>query len=111
MKKLSLSLMLNVSLVMMLALSLIYPQSVAVSLSPPGRFWRRLSVWLPVVSGCMPLVCAGTLRAGAAAGVAGREDCHVAVLQPVPWCRRAAALVVMVATFISLVAAGWILLR
>ncbi|MBI1567296.1 DNZ54_00345 family protein, partial [Escherichia coli] len=29
-------------------------------------------------------------------------------LQPVPWCRRAAALVVMVATFISLVAAGWI---
>ncbi|EOO9874345.1 protein lysA, partial [Escherichia coli] len=29
-------------------------------------------------------------------------------LQPVPWRRRAAALVVMVATFISLVAAGWI---
>lgn len=56
-------------------------------------------------------VCAGTLRAGAAAGIAGREDCHVAVLQPVPWRRRAAALVVMVATFISLVAAGWILLR
>ncbi|GHK64632.1 hypothetical protein ECZU11_11820 [Escherichia coli] len=56
----------------------------------------------------MPRVCAGTLRAGAAAGIAGREDCHVAVLQPVPWRRRAAALVVMVATFISLVAAGWI---
>lgn len=55
MKKLSLSLMLNVSLALMLALSLIYPQSVAVSLSPPGRFWRRLSVWLPVVSACMPL--------------------------------------------------------
>ncbi|EOP2819484.1 TPA: protein lysA, partial [Escherichia coli] len=31
MKKLSLSLMLNVSLALMLALSLIYPQSVAVS--------------------------------------------------------------------------------
>ncbi|HAW5574807.1 TPA: protein lysA, partial [Escherichia coli] len=29
-------------------------------------------------------------------------------LQPVPWRRRAAALVVMVATFIALVAAGWI---
>ncbi|MFP1528935.1 DNZ54_00345 family protein [Escherichia coli] len=29
-------------------------------------------------------------------------------LQPVPWCRRAMGLVVMVATFISLVAAGWI---
>ncbi|MBI0906199.1 protein lysA, partial [Escherichia coli] len=29
-------------------------------------------------------------------------------LQPVPWCRRVAALVVMVVTFISLVAAGWI---
>ncbi|HFE2852221.1 TPA: DNZ54_00345 family protein, partial [Escherichia coli] len=29
-------------------------------------------------------------------------------LQPVTWCRRAAGLVVMVATFISLVAAGWI---
>ncbi|KUW48668.1 DNZ54_00345 family protein, partial [Escherichia coli] len=29
-------------------------------------------------------------------------------LQPVPWRRRSVALVVMVATFISLVAAGWI---
>ncbi|HCP5986792.1 TPA: hypothetical protein OEK12_005230, partial [Escherichia coli] len=29
-------------------------------------------------------------------------------LQPVPWRRRAVALVVVVATFISLVAAGWI---
>ncbi|HCP3055186.1 TPA: protein lysA, partial [Escherichia coli] len=29
-------------------------------------------------------------------------------LQPVTWCRRSVALVVMVATFISLVAAGWI---
>ena len=36
MKKLSLSLMLNVSLALMLALSLIYPQSVAVVLSPPA---------------------------------------------------------------------------
>lgn len=36
MKKLSLSLMLNVSLALMLALSLIYPQSVAVSLSLLG---------------------------------------------------------------------------
>ncbi|GHK20402.1 hypothetical protein ECZU03_41910 [Escherichia coli] len=54
MKKLSLSLMLNVSLALMLALSLIYPQSVAVSFVATGRFWRRLSVWLPVVSACMP---------------------------------------------------------
>ncbi|MFL3403131.1 DNZ54_00345 family protein, partial [Escherichia coli] len=29
-------------------------------------------------------------------------------LQPVTWCRRAVGLVVMVVTFISLVAAGWI---
>lgn len=79
MKKLSLSLMLNVSLALMLALSLIYPQSVVVSLSPLGdsgdgylcgcRWCRR------VCHG----VCAGTLRAGAAAGIAGSEDCHVAV--------------------------------
>lgn len=55
MKKLSLSLMLNVSLALMLALSLIYPQSVAVNFVATGRFWRRLSVWLPVVSVCMPL--------------------------------------------------------
>lgn len=54
MKKLSLSLMLNVSLALMLALSLIYPQSVVVSFVAAGRFWRRLSVWLPVVSACMP---------------------------------------------------------
>ncbi|MCX0507188.1 hypothetical protein JDS40_02425 [Escherichia coli] len=66
MKKLSLSLMLNVSLALMLALSLIYPQSVAVK----------------IVASLF--------------------------LQLVPWRRRAAALVVMVATFISLVAAGWI---
>ena len=55
MKKLSLSLMLNVSLALMLALSLIYPQSVAVSLSPPGdsgdgylcgcRWCRRVCHW------------------------------------------------------------------
>lgn len=44
MKKLSLSLMLNVSLALMLALSLIYPQSVAVSFVATGRFWRQLSV-------------------------------------------------------------------
>lgn len=79
MKKLSLSLMLNVSLALMLALSLIYPQSVAVSFVALGdsgdgylcgcRWCRR------VCHG----VCAGTLRAGAAAGIAGREDCHVAV--------------------------------
>lgn len=54
MKKLSLSLMLNVSLALMLALSLIYPQAWPSILSPHGRFWRRLSVWLPVVSACMP---------------------------------------------------------
>ena len=65
MKKLSLSLMLNVSLALMLALSLIYPQSVAVSF---------VAAWAILAT-----VCAGTLRAGAAAGIAGREDCHVAV--------------------------------
>lgn len=79
MKKLSLSLMLNVSLALMLALSLIYPQSVAVNFVATGRFWRRLSVWLPVVSVCMPLSMYWNATDGAAAGIAGREDCHVAV--------------------------------
>ena len=79
MKKLSLSLMLNVSLALMLALSLIYPQSVAVS------FVATWAILATVICGCRWCrrvchgVCAGTLRAGAAAGIAGREDCHVAV--------------------------------
>ncbi len=54
MKKLSLSLMLNVSLALMLALSLIYPQSVAVSFVATWAILGRLSVWLPAVSACMP---------------------------------------------------------
>ena len=58
---------------------LIYPQSVVVNFVAAGRFWRRLSVWLPVVSACMPLVCAGTLRARAAARISGCADCHGAV--------------------------------
>ncbi|MBW6086592.1 DNZ54_00345 family protein [Escherichia coli] len=78
-------------------------------LSPPGRFWRRLSVWLPVVSACMPL----SMCWNATGGSCRRNRLLVKIvaslfLQPVPWRRRAAALVVMVATFISLVAAGWI---
>ena len=48
MKKLSLSLMLNVSLVMMLALSLIYPQSVAVSFVAT---WAILATVICVVAG------------------------------------------------------------
>ncbi|GHL58497.1 hypothetical protein ECZU31_17720 [Escherichia coli] len=78
MKKLSLSLMLNVSLALMLALSLIYPQSVAAVLSPRAI----LATVICVVAGGVGVYateCAGTLRAGAAAGIAGREDCHVAV--------------------------------
>ncbi|STE72402.1 Head completion/stabilization protein (GpL) [Escherichia coli] len=80
MKKLSLSLMLNVSLALMLALSLIYPQSVAVSfgrcMGDSGDGYLCDCRWCRRV--CRG-VCAGTLRAGAAAGIAGREDCHVAV--------------------------------
>ncbi|MEB2861436.1 hypothetical protein SJH87_12710, partial [Staphylococcus sp. GCP4] len=79
MKKLSLSLMLNVSLALMLALSLITRRAWPSVLSLHGRFWRRLSVWLPVVSACMPRSMCWNATAGAAAGIAGREDCHVAV--------------------------------
>lgn len=80
MKKLSLSLMLNVSLALMLALSLIYPQSVAVSFVAA---WAILATVICVVAGGVGVYAteygAGTLRAGAAAGIAGREDCHGAV--------------------------------
>ena len=54
MKKLSLSLMLNVSLALMLALSLIYPQSVAVNFVAA---WAILATVICVVVGvlaCMP---------------------------------------------------------
>ncbi|EAM7303796.1 protein lysA [Salmonella enterica] len=94
MKKLSLSLMLNVSLALMLALSLIYPQSVAVSFVAA---WAILATVICVVAGGV--------------GVYATEYVQIVTalfLQPVTWCRRAAGLVVMVATFISLVAAGWI---
>ncbi|HDX3218237.1 TPA: protein lysA [Escherichia coli] len=105
MKKLSLSLMLNVSL----ALSLIYPQSVAVSFVAA---WAILATVICVVVGGV-----GVYATEYVLERYGRElpPESLAVnivtalfLQPVPWRRRAVALVVMVATFISLVAAGWI---
>ncbi len=112
MKKLSLSLMLNVSLAMMLALSLIYPQSVAVSFVAT---WAILATVICVVAGGV-----GVYATEYVLERYGRElppeSLAVKIvtslfLQPVPWRRRAAALVVMVVmvvTFISLVAAGWI---
>lgn len=106
MKKLSLSLMLNVSLALMLALSLIYPQSVAVSFVAT---WAILATVICVVAGGV-----GVYATEYVLERYGRElppeSLAVKIvtslfLQPVPWRRRAAALVV---TFISLVAAGWI---
>ena len=106
MKKLSLSLMLNVSLALMLALSLIYPQSVAVSFVAA---WAILATVTCVVAGGV-----GVYATEYVLERYGRElppeSLAVKIvaslfLQPVPWRRRAAALVV---TFISLVAAGWI---
>lgn len=108
MKKLSLSLMLNVSLALMLALSLIYPQSVAVSFVAA---WAILATVICVVAGGV-----GVYATEYVLERYGRElppeSLAVKIvtslfLQPVPWRRRAAALVV-VATFIALVAAGWI---
>ncbi|EGJ4706960.1 protein lysA [Escherichia coli] len=112
MKKLSLSLMLHVSLALMLALSLIYPQSVAVSFVAT---WAILATVICVVAGGV-----GVYATEYVLERYGRElppeSLAVKIvtslfLQPVPWCRRAVALVAMVAmvaTFISLVAAGWI---
>lgn len=112
MKKLSLSLMLNVSLALMLALSLIYPQSVAVSFVAT---WAILATVICVVAGGV-----GVYATEYVLERYGRElppeSLAVKIvtslfLQPVTWCRRAVGLVVMVvmvATFISLVAAGWI---
>ncbi|ENE7007086.1 protein lysA [Escherichia coli] len=106
MKKLFLSLMLNVSLALMLALSLIYPQSVAVSFVAA---WAILATVTCVVAGGV-----GVYATEYVLERYGRElppeSLAVKIvaslfLQPVPWRRRAAALVV---TFISLVAAGWI---
>lgn len=106
MKKLSLSLMLNVSLALMPALSLIYPQSVAVSFVAT---WAILATVICVVAGGV-----GVYATEYVLERYGRElppeSLAVKIvaslfLQPVPWRRRAAALVV---TFISLVAAGWI---
>ena len=105
MKKLSLSLMLNVSL----ALSLIYPKSVAVSFVAA---WAILATVICVVAGGV-----GVYATEYVLERYGRElppeSLAVKIvtslfLQPVPWRRRAVVLVVMVATFISLVAAGWI---
>ena len=109
MKKLSLSLMLNVSLALMPALSLIYPQSVVVNFVAA---WAILATVICVVAGGV-----GVYATEYVLERYGRElppeSLAVKIvtslfLQPVPWRRRAAALVVMVATFISLVAAGWI---
>ena len=103
MKKLSLSLMLNVSLALMLALSLIYPQSVAVNFVAT---WAILATVICVVAGGV-----GVYATEYVLERYGREAVKIVTslfLQPVPWRRRAVALVVMVATFISLVAAGWI---
>ena len=106
MKKLSLSLMLNVSLALMLALSLIYPQSVAINFVAA---WAILATVICVVAGGV-----GVYATEYVLERYGRElppeSLAVKIvtslfLQPVPWRRRA---VVMVATFISLVAAGWI---
>ncbi len=66
---------------------------------------------VPVVSAFMPLSMCWNATGGSCTGVAGREDCHVAVFAAGAVGRRAVALVVMVATFISLVAAGGFLLR
>ena len=112
MKKLSLSLMLNVSLALMPALSLIYPQSVAVNFVAA---WAILATVICVVAGGV-----GVYATEYVLERYGRElppeSLAVKIvtslfLQPVPWCRRAVGLVVMVVmvvTFISLVAAGWI---
>lgn len=98
--------MLNVSLALMLALSLIYPQSVAVSFVAA---WAILATVTCVVAGGV-----GVYATEYVLERYGRElppeSLAVKIvaslfLQPVPWRRRAAALVV---TFISLVAAGWI---
>ncbi|ENH53879.1 putative protein lysA [Escherichia coli p0305293.7] len=68
----------------MLALSLIYPQSVAVSFVATWAILGRLSVWLP---GCRRVCHEYVLNAtgGSCPGIAGREDCHALFLQPVPW--------------------------
>ncbi|EQA0494233.1 DNZ54_00345 family protein, partial [Escherichia coli] len=95
MKKLSLSLMLNVSLALMLALSLIYPQSVAVSFVAA---WAILATVICVVAGGV-----GVYATEYVLERYGRElppeSLAVKIvtslfLQPVPWRRRAAALVV-----------------
>ena len=109
MKKLSLSLMLNVSLALMPALSLIYPQSVAVSFVAT---WAILATVICVVAGGVGVYATEYVLERYGQELPP-ESLAVKIvtslfLQPVPWRRRAAALVVMVATFISLVAAGWI---
>ncbi|HGX0660685.1 TPA: DNZ54_00345 family protein [Escherichia coli] len=94
---------------LMLALSLIYPQSVAVSFVAA---WAILATVICVVAGGV-----GVYATEYVLERYGRElppeSLAVKIvtslfLQPVTWCRRAVGLVVMVATFISLVAAGWI---
>ncbi|HBJ0940928.1 TPA: protein lysA [Escherichia coli] len=109
MKKLSLSLMLNVSLALMLALSLIYPQSVAVSFVAT---WAILATVICVVAGGVGVYVTEYVLERYGRELPPESQAVKIVtslfLQPVTWCRRAVGLVVMVATFISLVAAGWI---
>ena len=105
MKKLSLSLMLNVSLALMLALSLIYPQSVAVSFVAT---WAILATVICVVAGGVGVYATEYVLERYGRELPPESLAVKIVTSPVPWRRRAAALVVMVATFISLVAAGWI---
>lgn len=90
MKKLSLSLMLNVSLALMLALSLIYPQSVAVNFVAT---WAILAMVICVVAGGV-----GVYATEYVLERYGRElppeSLAVKIvtslfLQPVPWRRRA----------------------
>ena len=85
MKKLSLSLMLHVSLALMLALSLIYPQSVAVSFVAT---WAILATVICVVAGGVGVYATEYVleRYGRELPPEsleldsfGREDCHVAV--------------------------------
>ena len=95
MKKLSLSLMLNVSLALMLALSLIYPQSVAVNFVAA---WAILATVICVVAGGV-----GVYATEYVLERYGRE------LPPESLAVKiVASLFLQPVTFISLVAAGWI---
>lgn len=72
--------MLNVSLALMLVLVPDFTRRAWPSiLVAAWAILATLSVWLPVVSACMPRSMHGNVDGGAATGIAGREDGHVAV--------------------------------